>query len=650
MPYPHLDLTWLQKGEDVAGSTTGDNSGISNRLGRELLANQLATYGGEKTQSELAAFTLTDSSTHPEGKVYHDKTNGTRVQVEGAGASARLRWLDLNFADAATRDAFSTELTGKVVTGQTCFVVDEGKVYQWDGAAWNEKKDSALEALEPIVTGHTTSIDQKANKDGTNLDAKSVALAALADDVLAAIGGGFDPANFLGNVTATTFNFPDPTVNTSKWYRSTVSGTPTGTNAPGTDLTQNGSVVSDGANWLAVDAVATALALNAVENPNIKANEVYGDRIVDLVQANVSPGHKLMATQLGSNDIFFTDADGNVLLQIDGSNGETKLLTREPSGSLDTLTNWMQRIVDAEVDVATALAASSTANLIKQAVAARYGIADDLNDEIYDWLYRAHAVGGSATSDEIYLVNKLLTDLGTAKAKAKYIHIPLSSWGASITPIIRAAGVGYERVTVTLAGPRNIFPKLGWAPDQRAHRIDTGLGYGDGSLFSGNVAFGGVLMDEVYDYNVIAGGLGIFYIRNEDDYINPGGLGGTFLSPFQAGSFLFDLESGTATLKSVINARLLRTDTGNNSTRTATRSVYLMSRRDDDAGTPNYGVDRGGLSCFFVFSHLSDAEQIAVSKAFLEFSGIYRLGMSESLTAEEYAGEILRFSQQVGIH
>lgn len=165
--------------------------------------------------------------------------------------------------------------------------------------------DNNRAALTEEINDRAAADALKANKDGSNLEAASVALANLADDALAAIGGGLNPENFLGNIIALDDDLAAAASNSGKWYFvDGVDGTMTGANPPASDVADGGFIFSDGSTW-------NVRAPSPVVNPD---GSITRAKLASEASSALLPENSVSAVyDRPDYAVAFTDSNGRLL-------------------------------------------------------------------------------------------------------------------------------------------------------------------------------------------------------------------------------------------------------------------------------------------------------------------------------------------------
>lgn len=132
----------------------------------------------------------------------------------------------------------------------------------------------AAEATKANTSDVTALLADKADKDGSNLEAASVGLVTLKPDVIAVLNGPIDPTKYLGQITALNQGITAAaTAGAGANYSIAIAGTLSGTNAPAIAVEIGDSII--------VNAGATAYVLRALPPTNLPDGSVTEPKLAD---------------------------------------------------------------------------------------------------------------------------------------------------------------------------------------------------------------------------------------------------------------------------------------------------------------------------------------------------------------------------------
>ena len=216
--------------------------------------------------------------------------------------------------------------------------------------------DNTADLDKPVSVAHQVALDLKSNKDGSNLEAGSVALAALGSDAVAAMVGGLDPAKFLGNVTDLSDSLADPTTSSGKWYFvDGIDGSMTGSNPPADDVEDGGYVFSDGVDWLARAASPTVIPNGSIGSAKLEPEaqtqlahaEKVGDRYVTMDRPDI--GFALVADDMTLISLW--DLDGVETHSEREVHASGSITLEELEADVQTSLGYAEEVPQAKIDI-----------------------------------------------------------------------------------------------------------------------------------------------------------------------------------------------------------------------------------------------------------------------------------------------------------
>jgi hypothetical protein len=295
-----------------AGAAANDDSGDSLRAACLKINDNLNTT--VRALASVSDLGLEIAASGYFRIVAENNTGGLFVAYEGgtvdnvtyyASATVGWTWQRVNSITSHLGDTDNPHQVTKIQIGlgNVDNTSDAGKpISDLAQAAFDLKANSA---------DVTLSLDSKADANLGNVPSGSVTLALLSAEITSLLGTGFDPALGQGDWNPGTNTPTLPSAGASgTWYRVSVDGTASGTNADG-DYLEDDIVVDNGSDWV----------LFRFPTNNIVDGSVTFAKLSELLQSflNNNNRHDIIYSVSGGDDgrsPFYINADGEAYIKL----------------------------------------------------------------------------------------------------------------------------------------------------------------------------------------------------------------------------------------------------------------------------------------------------------------------------------------------